>query len=186
LAAAPSRADAQGLEACRLKGIEREARCGTLSLPENPDAPEGTKIRLRYAVVPAVARQKAPDPIFVLAGGPGQAATRAAAGILPLFRQLNATRDIVFVDQRGTGGSNALECERPPANAPLAQSFDLARTRARLADCLRRQRADLAQYATWIATRDVDAVRAALGAQQVNLWGGSYGTRAALEYLRQF
>jgi len=153
---------------------------------ENPDAPAGSTIVVRYAVVPAVARHKAPDPVFVFAGGPGQAATRVAGGVMPLFRQLNATRDIVFVDQRGTGSSNALACERLPPRTPVTRQFDIDFMRARLADCLRGQKSDLAQYATWIALRDIDAVRAALGVTQINLWGASYGTRAALEYLRQF
>ena len=179
-------ASAQALQACRLKGIEREVRCGALTLPENPDTPGGRTITVRYAVVPAVARHKAPDPVFVFAGGPGQAATRVAGSVLPLFRQLNTTRDIVFVDQRGTGSSNPLECERLPPTTPIARIFDIRFMQARLAECLRKQDADLAQYATWIALRDLDAVRAALGAQQINLWGASYGTRAALEYLRQF
>ncbi len=185
-AAAMAPAAAQGLQACRIKGIEREVRCGTLALPENPDAPGGRTIRVRYAVVPAVARHKAPDPVFVFAGGPGQAATRVAGGVMPLFQRLNGTRDIVFIDQRGTGSSNPLECDRLPPKTPVARLFDVRFMQARLAECLRKQDADLAQYATWIAVRDFEAVRAALGAPQINLWGASYGTRAALEYLRQF
>jgi pimeloyl-ACP methyl ester carboxylesterase len=86
--------------------------------------------------------------------------------------------------------SNGLACDAPPSTASIAAQLDLSASAARLERCLRRIKddnlADLRQYATWIAVRDVEAVRAALGYERINLWGGSYGTRAALEYLRQF
>jgi pimeloyl-ACP methyl ester carboxylesterase len=98
------------LEPCRLQGIEREVFCGRVARAEDPDAPGGRSIDIRFAVVPAVARNKLPDPVFVLAGGPGQAGTRIARQLMPVLAELNARRDLVFIDQRGTGGSNALEC----------------------------------------------------------------------------
>lgn len=175
---------------CRLKGIEREVRCGVIRRAEDPDAVQGRQISIHFAVVPALARNKAPDPVFVFAGGPGQSGLSAAGVIQPAFAQVNARRDIVYVDQRGTGRSNALACETSPSAASPVQQFDFDAAQARLHSCLRRitaeSKADLRQYATWIAVRDVDAVRKALGAERVNLWGASYGTRAALEYLRQF
>ena len=176
------------LEACRLKDIARELRCGHVEVPENPDAAGGRRITIRFAVQPAVARDKMPDPLFVFAGGPGQSAMRVAGSLQPLLAPLNARRDIVFIDQRGTGRSNPLACRPPGHAAPLAESLDSEAQIAQLLDCLRRLRraSDLAQYATWIAVRDVEAVRAALGYARINLWGASYGTRAALEYLRQF
>lgn len=179
---------ARALDPCRLKGIDREVRCGSVQVPENPDDPAGRRIDIRFAVVPALAKNKAPDPLFVIAGGPGQAGTRVAGLMQPALSQLNARRDIVYIDQRGTGGSNALECERSRKLLSLAESVDPTRAVAQLDACLQQlaPRADLAQYATWIAVRDFDAVRAAVGAERINLWGGSYGTRAALEYLRQF
>jgi pimeloyl-ACP methyl ester carboxylesterase len=181
-------ADPSALTPCRLKGIEREVRCGSVSMPEDPDRPDGRQLSIRFAVVPALAKNKAPDPVFVLAGGPGQAATRVAALMQPLTSRLNARRDIVYVDQRGTGDSNPLACERDEPGQSIADSVDPARAIARLGDCVQQlaARADTRQYATWIAMRDLDAVRAALGVERVNLWGGSYGTRAALDYLRQF
>jgi pimeloyl-ACP methyl ester carboxylesterase len=177
-----------GLESCRLKGIEREVRCGTVDVPENPDRPDGRQLAIRFAVVPALAKNKSPDPVFVLAGGPGQAAMRVAGLMQPVMSRLNARRDIVYVDQRGTGASNALECERTRKVLSMSESVDPSRAVAQLKECVQtlQTRADLRQYATWIAVRDLDAVRASLGAARINLWGGSYGTRAALEYLRQF
>lgn len=172
------------LEPCRIEGVDREVRCGAVVVPEDPDRPQGATLTVRFAVVPAVARNKQPDPVFVLAGGPGQAATRTARQMLPVLNEVNARRDIVFVDQRGTGGSNPLECKVEETS--LAAIFEQSQQIGRLNACLKELRGDLRQYATWIAVRDFDAVRARIGAQQVNLWGGSYGTRAALEYMRQF
>ena len=180
-------ARADGLEPCRLPGVEREILCGTVAMPEDPDAPAGRSIDIRYAVVPAVARNKQPDPLFVFAGGPGQAASDIIAHTMPVLAQLNARRDIVYVDQRGTGRSNALTCPEDAAGRPdFAATFDPSRQLARLHDCLKTLPGDTSQYATWIAMRDIDAVRRQLGAERINLLGGSYGTRAALEYLRQF
>lgn len=172
------------LEPCRIPGVEREARCGTVTAPEDPDQPQGTAITIRFAVVPAIARNKQPDPLFVLAGGPGQAATRTARQLLPVLHETNARRDLVFVDQRGTGGSAPLEC--PVDETSLAATFEQSQQIERLAACLGGLRGDLRQYATWIAVRDLDAVRTRLGAERINLWGGSYGTRVALEFMRQF
>ena len=176
------------LEPCRLKGIEREVRCGIVDVPEDPDRPDGRRLAIRFAVVPALAKNKSPDPVFVLAGGPGQAAMRVAGLMQPVMSRLNARRDIVYIDQRGTGASHALDCERTRKVLSLSESVDPSRAVAQLGECVQalQARADLRQYATWIAMRDLDAVRAALGAARINLWGGSYGTRAALEYLRQF
>jgi pimeloyl-ACP methyl ester carboxylesterase len=172
------------LQPCRIPGVEREVFCGSVSMPEDPDTAAGRTLEIRFAVVPAIARNKQPDPVFVLAGGPGQAATRVARQMMPVLSAVNARRDIVFVDQRGTGGSNALECEVDETS--LASALEPSAQIARLAGCLQTLPADLRQYATWIAVRDFDAVRTALGVTTINLWGGSYGTRAALEYLRQF
>lgn len=172
------------LDACRIPGVDREVRCGSVTMPEDPDQPQGRTITIRFAVVPAVARNKQPDPVFVLAGGPGQAATRTARQMLPVLNDANSRRDIVLVDQRGTGGSHALECKIEETS--LGSTFEQSQQIERLTACLKGLRGDLRQYATWIAVRDFDAVRARIGAEQVNLWGGSYGTRAALEYMRQY
>ena len=181
------------LESCRLKGVEIAVRCATLQVPEDrerADDPAARRIPIRIAVVPALARRPEPDAIFVLAGGPGQAATDVAGSILPLFSKLNRNRDLVFVDQRGTGGSNKLSCATETAARPetMADAFDNAAFAARLDRCAERLAgtADLTRYTTPIAMQDLDEVRQRLGYRQVDLWGASYGTRAALEYLRQF
>ncbi len=177
---------------CRLQGIEQQVQCGQVSVAEDPDAPAGRRIDVHYAVVPALARVRTLDPIFVFAGGPGQSARRVAGQIQPLFARLNARRDIVYVDQRGTGASNPLECEPDKKRQlpSLSEMVNAARIATQGRECLTAlasgNGADLRQYATWIAVRDVNAVREALGYERINLWGASYGTRAALEYLRQF
>ena len=176
------------LSACRLKGVEIELRCATIDVPENRDAPAGRRIPIRFAVIPALARQPEPDPVFVIAGGPGQAATDVAGAVYPLFAKLNRDRDIVLVDQRGTGGSNRLSCGAEGGGGRLADAFEANEVDRRLAACATRlaKQADLTQYGTPIAVRDLDEIRAHLGYRRINLWGASYGTRVALEYARQF
>ncbi len=189
--AAPREREAPGaLKPCRLVGLETTALCGVLSRPLDPAQPQGTHIDLHYAVRPALARNKHPDPVFFFAGGPGQSAISLAGGAGRLLSRLGQRRDLVFIDQRGTGRSAPLQCEDPPATAPLAATVDPAAQRGRLARCRQRLQGlphgDLRHYTTWVAMQDAEAVRQALGAPQVNLVGGSYGTRAALEYQRQF
>ncbi|HRK56164.1 MAG TPA: alpha/beta fold hydrolase [Burkholderiaceae bacterium] len=176
-------------EACRIKGITREVRCGKLERPQNPDEPDGRKIAIGYALIPALAKDKKPDPLFVLAGGPGQSATSLAQHFLAAQALLNTRRDLIFIDQRGTGRSNALACPAADPTEPLQQSLNMRRRFERLSACLQTLQAqgnDTRQYATWIAVQDLDAVRAALGAARINLWAASYGTRVALDYMRQY
>jgi pimeloyl-ACP methyl ester carboxylesterase len=171
------------LTPCRLEGLASQAQCGTHEVYEDRAAKAGRKLRLRVVVVPALAAQPEPDPLVLLAGGPGQAASRTQ--VLLALERIRRKRDIVLVDQRGTGDSHPLECELHPLEAGLAARF--ADTGA--ADAVRKCRegwvADARHYTTPIAMDDLDEVRAALGYERINLWGVSYGTRAALVYLRQ-
>ncbi len=186
--AAPA-ADDGALQPCRIAGLKHEVLCGSVVRPLDPARTDGRTIAVHFVVVPATAREKRPDSIFFFAGGPGQSAIALAGSVMPLFQRLGNRRDVVFIDQRGTGRSAALECERDEGR-PLAWQLDAERGIQRLADCLKRLRelphGDLRFYTTTIAMADADAVRAALGAPRINLVGGSYGSRAALEYLRQF
>jgi pimeloyl-ACP methyl ester carboxylesterase len=190
--AGPARA-AEATVPCRVPGLKNEVQCGKLSRVLDPARPDGPKIELHYVVVPALARRKLPDPVFMLAGGPGQSAIAVAPGAMGLFARLNNRRDIVFVDQRGTGRSAPLECE-DTRRAPLAELADRERQFERVVACKAQlttlpyvpQEGDLRFFTTTLAMQDLDAVRQQLGAARINLVGGSYGTRAALEYLRQF
>jgi pimeloyl-ACP methyl ester carboxylesterase len=175
---------------CRLRGVEHEAWCGSVQRALDPARPQGPQIEVHYAVLPALARNKKPDPVFFFAGGPGQSAIDIAPTVASMLGRFTNRRDIVLVDQRGTGRSAPLKCEADDPALPLARQFDLARQREREAACVQQLQAlphgDLRFFTTTIAMGDVDAVRAALGADRINLVGGSYGTRAALEYQRQF
>jgi pimeloyl-ACP methyl ester carboxylesterase len=191
--AAPPAGAADALSPCRIPGIKHEVLCGRVTRPLDPAAPGGRTIVVHYAVAPAMARNKLPDPVFLLAGGPGQSAINLASNVMPLFARLNNRRDIVFVDQRGTGRSAPLECEdtrhQPLADQadPQAQLTQIRRCREALLKLPHvRSADDLRHYTTTIAMQDLDAVRAQLGAERIDLVGGSYGTRAGLEYLRQF
>ena len=179
-----------GLQPCRLQGVEHDAWCGVLRRPLDPANPGGTQIDVHYAVLPALARNRKPDPVMFFAGGPGQSAIELGGSVARLLARLSYRRDIILVDQRGTGRSAPLACPDVPATASMAPQADPARQLQRVQACLATLQAlphgDLRHYSTWVAMQDADAVRQALGAAQVNVVGGSYGTRAALEYMRQF
>jgi len=174
------------LAECRLPHLPIAAQCGTLEVPENRDAPQGRKITLTVAMLPANTLSPRPDPLFILAGGPGQAATYLGTFAALLF-DVRKDRDIVLVDQRGTGRSSPLDCEALKPDDSFEAAFDVDIV-ARAAACVKELTArgvDAAQYTTAAWVEDLDAVRASLGYANINLWGGSYGTRAALEYLRR-
>ena len=174
------------LKDCEARGIQGPAKCGTLEVYENRATKKGRKISLNILVLPATGNKREPDPLFYFAGGPGSAATEEARGIALAFPQLRETRDFVFVDQRGTGSSHPLDCNLyDPADPQSYLGYffpleDVRKCRAEL-----ETKADLKLYTTTIAMDDIDDVRAALGYEQINLFGASYGTRAALTYLKR-
>ena len=172
------------LEDCALTsavGNQVDARCGTLTVPEDRANPNGRKIELNVAVIPAIKRNPEADALFLLAGGPGQSAIEAYPAMISLMFQIHENRDIVLVDQRGTGKSNPLKC-LGPEDESLTDEQVLAKLKA----CPETLDADLRFYNTEIAMTDLDDVRAALGYETINIYGASYGTRAALTYLRMF
>lgn len=177
------------LRACRLEGVSVEAQCGHVRRPLDPASPQGVAIDIHFAVVPALARNKKPDPLVMFAGGPGQSAIALAGPMSRLFARVLNRRDLVLIDQRGTGRSAPLACDTDNPGRPLRDA-DMAAQHRELQACLRRLQqlphGDLRHYTTAVAMADAEAVRELLGAPVVNLVGGSYGTRAALEYLRQY
>lgn len=175
---------ALALQPCRLPGVDAEAKCGTLEVWEDRAAKAGRRIGINVAVVPARIRTHEADPILVFAGGPGQGAVALASDVMPLFGRLNDLRDVVFIDQRGTGSSHPLDCD-DDEDSPLQSVFEDALPQRLVEKCLAKLDADPRQYVTSIAVEDIEDVRAALGYERVNLWGGSYGTRVELEYLRR-
>jgi pimeloyl-ACP methyl ester carboxylesterase len=161
------------------------AECMDLPVPENPADPAGRQIRLRVAKVPAINRRKDPDPLFLLAGGPGMAATTLYGNAARAFARIHRNRDIVLVDQRGTGSSNPLTCEMDDATLLSASDEQLSAQTQRCLQSLD-DRADVAYYTTSLAVQDLERVRKALGYGRINLYGGSYGTRVAAHYMRKF
>ena len=193
LAWAALAAHAQGLAECRIPGIRNSVLCGVVQRALDPARPDSPKIDVHYVVVPAMARRKLPDPVFLLAGGPGQSAIGVGPQAFALFSRLNNRRDIVFVDQRGTGQSAPLACPDAKREA-LAEQADPDRQFKQLMQCKAallklpyiKAESDLGFFTTTLAMQDLDAVRAQLGAERIDLVGISYGTRAALEYMRLF
>jgi pimeloyl-ACP methyl ester carboxylesterase len=198
LAASPPRAAATQkpnagasllLTPCELEGPVRisvvSADCGELSVLENPSDSSGRRISLYVARVPAINRRKQPDPLFVLAGGPGMAATTFYTSAAFAFERIHRDRDIVLVDQRGTGRSNPLNCTLGDDDLYRASDAQVTGDAKRCLDALQKT-ADVQFYTTSIAVQDLDRVRAALGYERINLYGASYGTRVAQHYLRRF
>ena len=183
LGCAPARVPepAVRLTPCRIDGLAEEIKCGTVSVPEDRGGASDRRLSIHVAIVPALARVPEPDPLVLLAGGPGQAASSFGPWIGSVFAPIRRHRDIVLIDQRGTGKSHALKCEgdRPDeAAVALRREDDASRA------CLATLDGDPRHYASGSAMEDLDAIRAALGYAQINVWGGSYGTRAALVYMR--
>ena len=170
------------LQPCMAESLPPDARCTTIEVPEDRSTGQGRKVPLDIVVLPALGAAAAPDPVFVLSGGPGSAAAELAPAYARTLDGLRSKRDIVLVNQRGTGRSSPLHCG--PEDSKVLDDFLPA---AVVEACRRRaeQSANLRLYTTPIAMDDLDEVRAALGYDQINLLGTSYGTRAALAYLHQ-
>ncbi len=181
-AARPAANDALPLEPCRLAG-DLKAQCGRLTVWEDRQAGSGRTIDLNIVVIPATSSVNEPDPLFLLAGGPGQAASEVFPLMLAAFEDIRRTRDIVLVDQRGTGKSNPLDC---PSLSELAEDADEEVAVQALHQCAAALDADPRLYTTDIAMADLNDVRQALGYEQINLYGISYGSRAAMVYLQLY
>jgi len=176
------------LHECRLEHPQHiswvAAHCGTLKVAENPAEAGGATIDLSVAVVPALNRAATAAPLFVLAGGPGQAATDLYAAAAGAFARINRNHAIVLVDQRGTGRSAPLLCAYPDDWRELAAQ--LPQLREATLRCLARFGDRVRYYTTSIAVRDLDEVRRALGYPKIDLYASSYGTRVAELYMRRF
>ncbi len=176
------------LAPCKVPGLPFDARCGTLEVWENRRTRSGRKIPLKIVVLPATTKERAEDAFVFLHGGPGSAATTAAPMMAMQYAEINRTRDVLLVDQRGTGGSHSLDLDLYGSSPDLGKymgEFVPPRAACEGARKLAAE-ADLTQYTTPIAADDLDEVRAALGYPRLDLIGASYGTRAAMAYLRQY
>jgi pimeloyl-ACP methyl ester carboxylesterase len=174
---------------CRVAGLDEQVRCATVNVPENRAVTGGGRtIPLRIVVLPSRSLATAPrQALFYLVGGPGLPATTLADLVAKAHAMTRSTHDIVLVDQRGTGGSNPLDCSlygsAGDIAAYLGDQFPVDSVRA----CAQRLApgADLSQYTTANAADDLDDVRAHLGVPRIDLDASAYGTRVALAYLRR-
>jgi pimeloyl-ACP methyl ester carboxylesterase len=176
--AAPAKAE----RSCHLRGAEDALRCVTVPVALDHARPGGPALPLHVTIAPAFREASRPDPVFVLAGGPGEAGSDVLPLLATTFKRVRATRDIVFIDQRGTGLSGKLDCPSPPG----AERMSEEQAEAFVKDCIARSKAPFAAYTTEAAARDLEQVRRALGYGKVNVWGGSYGTRLGQAYARAF
>jgi len=189
-AADPKPAATLTLKPCRIEHPARisalAAECGTLEVAEDPTRPGGRKIALFIARVPAISLNKAPDPLFLIAGGPGTSTVDLYTSLAAPFDRVRRDRDIVLLDQRGTGRSHRLDCHYKEQD--LLESIDENQAGPENIKCRDElsKDSDLRQYTTSIAVKDLDAVRAALGYERINLYGQSYGTRVAQHYARRY
>ena len=164
------------------------ARCGYVRVPQDWAHSAGPTMRLRVAVLLARAGHHAADPLFYLAGYGGQAVGYGDAILNGLdwaaqaFAPLNQTRDLVFVEQRGTPGSGLQTC---PGLAPVPVPGPAA-VRTSVRRCLAHVRRDPRHDTTTSAVRDLDQVRTALGYNKINLYGVSYGVTLGLAYLQRY
>ncbi len=168
---------------CYIDNVDTAARCFDLEVPLVWDKPDGRTISLYGAIIPAKTMDAADDPLVILAGGPGQAATTYGALVERAFHKIRERRDIILIDQRGTGGSNALSCEFPEefngeASDAMLQKFGKK--------CVGEQDVNVRYFSSMDVLKDLEHVRSRLGVQQVNLWGGSYGTRLGLLYMKLY
>ena len=191
--AVPALGRARAAEPFRFKGWrgqETEAERGAFEAPEDRRDPASRSIRLTYVRFPSTAARPGP-PIIYLAGGPGATGTGAAAGPrFAIFQALRQVADVIAFDQRGTGASNAIPRRaRRAGPAPVLTRDGLT---AYFRDELRDAWADWREsgvamrgYNTQESADDVDALRRHLGAEQIDLWGISYGTHLALSVLKR-
>jgi pimeloyl-ACP methyl ester carboxylesterase len=160
-------------------GGEVSGWCARLSVPEDPRRPAGRTISLSLMVLPAT-RRPAAGALFYLEGGPGGAATQSAIRVNADFAEVLRDRDVVLVDQRGTGGSDALAC--PGSRVPAS---DAAAVTAYVRRCFARLRGDPQLFTTSVAADDLEAVRRAMGYGKIDLYGGSYGATLAQVYMQR-
>ncbi|VUD62080.1 Tripeptidyl aminopeptidase [Thalassocella blandensis] len=185
---------AESQQTLTLKKCEREkgkaftfgSQCGQISIAEDPANPNGRMIDINVLRIPSI-RKSEKAPIFFIAGGPGQASTDLAPMMRTNLSSLLTEHDFVFVDQRGTGKSHPLNCDIDDKGFfNIDPSEFQAQHKSQLQNCVNQLDADFQFYTTPYAVKDLEAVRQALGYNNINIWGGSYGTRVVLEYQRSY
>ena len=188
LVASPINAQSLELEDCRIDAgpgsSSLKARCGTLIRPLDPSGEVPGEIELRVAVVPALNLTPEPDPLVPIAGGPGQGSVQFYTSYRWAFEDVRRDRDILLIDQRGTGESATMDCEFDDDMVDGEYSLELTLEYTEL--CLDQLPHDPRFFTTSVAVTDMEAVREALGYPSLNLYGVSYGTRVAQHYARRY
>jgi len=186
MAAAPGGAGPAGASAatrsCHLPGASDALRCLSIDVPLDHAKPGAGKLKLHVTIAPAHRQGTRNDPLFVLAGGPGEAGSDVVALLSTAFDRVRATRDIVFIDQRGTGRSGKLDCKTRPEHERMTED----QLEAELMACIAANKAPWGAYTTDAAARDTELVRRTLGYGAINVFGGSYGTRLGQAYARLY
>jgi len=171
------------LKPCEATDLPDGSLCGKINVPLRYENPDGETIELAVIVLPARSGKAAPDPVFFLAGGPGNSTTPSAKFFARDMTRFQQSRDLVLVDLRGTGQSEQFNCDIPLSDTrALIYSFKTSEALAKCAESLDAR----STLRTETFARDLDEVRKSLGAEKINLLGASYGTRLALEYARLF
>ncbi|MDO6678778.1 alpha/beta hydrolase [Shewanella sp. 4_MG-2023] len=173
------------LSSCYLDGLSEQMQCGSLELAENPAKPDGKQIAVHYAVLPAIKPSFKKQAMLAIAGGPGQSAIENAAGFDRMLAKVRQDRDILLIDQRGTGQSNLLACDDDNMSMLSFNDDDIDITKD-TQECLDNLDADVSQYGSLTALTDFEAVRQHLGYEKLHLYGVSYGTRMAQLYMREY
>ena len=163
-----------------------KARCGTMRRPENPADPASPEIEIRVAVVPALSLAPEPDPFVPIAGGPGQGSVEFYLQIRGALESVRRNRDILLVDQRGTGESSLMDCPLDDDALLFETEFGLDDTLEYLRACLDVLPHDPRYFTTSVAVTDLEAIREALGYSQLNIYGVSYGSRVAQHFARRY
>lgn len=177
-------AEIPGGRPCFVEGVSVRASCYEVEVPEDWANPSGRKIRLSVAMLPAAGINEDDSALFVLAGGPGQAATHYGDIVAGELGRVGATRPIILMDQRGTGGSNGLRCAFGGTSLAEVQAEASGKE---LEECRKQwMNVGLQHYTTPDVIRDIEAVRRELGFEKLDLWGVSWGTRTALLYMRDY
>jgi len=173
------------LRPCTAPGVNSPALCGTYEVWENRTSRAGRRVGLHVLVLPARGPERKPDPVFYLAGGPGGGASAGAQLVANVLARAHQQRDLVFVDARGTGRSQPLDCPLPGRNAAAQDFFGTWLDAEHVRSCRARQAADVAHYHTAVIVDDLEEVRDALDYERINLFGISGGTRTAQIYLKR-
>lgn len=170
-------------EDCSVAGVRETARCLFVDVPESTLDPSGRRLRIRVVLLPARGPAPHREPLLLIQGGPGVPGTLMAR----TFQQrevLRERRDLVFFDQRGTGGSRSLNCASLGRYNFLGALFPTEHVAA-CRRALTRQ-ADFAAYTNSASAEDLEAIRKAIGAETWSLAGFSFGTRLAQTYARRY